>query len=256
MFKNCREHRTLFDNHGKSKRYERERTHTNEFYNWLKEEVEKRTETDLELLNLAKGPQRAAKKFNGYAVNGFRFHTKRRDAKCTTQNSGVILTALTTSFASSKDQNPTVGEVTYYGAIEEIIEVDYWGAFTVVLFKCCWYQKDKDCYGLTRVNFNKLYQKHDPFVLATQVQQVFYIQDCTENNLYFVVKKLPKEYSGIEEGTEVLEDVCGPTMQDAEINFNLHNQNDDVNWYRDDVPSEQIPIISCGEEADDELVNC
>lgn len=209
----------------------------------------------MELLNLAKGPQRAAKKFNGYVVNGFRFHTKQRDAKCTTQNSGVILIALTTSFASSKDQNPTVGEVTYYGAIEEIIEVDYWGDFSVVLFKCCWYQKDKDGYGLTRVNFNKVYHKNDPYVLATQVQQVFYIQDCMETNLHFVVKKLPKEYNDIGEGAEVLEDVYGPTMHDAEFNFELQNQIDDVSWYRDDLPSEQIDVLTSGEESDDEIDN-
>lgn len=89
-------------------------------------------EPSSELLNLSRGPQRAAKKYSAHVVNGFRFHTKKRDAKCTTQNSGVILTALTTCFASSKDKNPTIGDVTYFGAIEEIIEVDYWGAITVV----------------------------------------------------------------------------------------------------------------------------
>ena len=112
-------------------------------------------EPSSELLNLSRGTQRAAKKYSAHVVNGFRFHTKKRDAKCTTQNSGVILTELTTCFASSKDKNPTIGDVTYFGAIEEIIEVDYWGAITVVLFRCCWYEKDKDCYGLTRVNFSK-----------------------------------------------------------------------------------------------------
>ena len=81
------------------------------------------------------GPNRAAKKYSGYILNGYRFHTKYRDAKCTTQNSGVFLTALTTSVASSKDQNPLVSYVNYYGAIEDIFEVDYWGEFFVVLFK-------------------------------------------------------------------------------------------------------------------------
>ena len=85
------------------------------------------------------------------------------------QNSGVFLTALTTSFASAKDKNLIVGDVGYYGAIEEIIEVDYWGAVSIVLFRCCWYQKAGDCYGLARVNFSRLCQKEDPFVLATQV---------------------------------------------------------------------------------------
>ncbi|XP_074336927.1 uncharacterized protein LOC141674102 [Apium graveolens] len=244
-----REHRILYDNEAKTKKYKKERTHTLEFHNWLKAKVEKRTENTLELSNLARGPQRAAKKFSGYVINGFRFHTRKRDTNCTTQNSGVILTTLTTSFASSKDQNPTVGDVIYYGAIEEIIEVDYWGAFTVVLFRCIWYQKDKDCFGLTRVNFSKLCQKDDPFVLATQVQQVFYIQDCTEKNLWFVVKKLPKEHNGIDEETDdMLEDLCGPTMHDTELEYPFQKQTDDVTWHRDDIPNENV---SSGEEEED-----
>lgn len=115
-----------------------------EFHKWLKEVVQHKDDISLELSSLAKGPLRAEKRFSGYVVNGYRFHTKRRDSRCMTQNSGVFLTALTTSFASARDQNPIVGDVGYYGAIEDIIEVNYWGALTVVLFKCCWYQKDKD----------------------------------------------------------------------------------------------------------------
>lgn len=223
--------------------YKRERTHTKEFHNWLKEEVEKKEGCSLELLSLARGPHRAAKKYTGYVINGFRFHTKKRDGKCTTQNSGVCLTALTTSFASSKDQNPILGDVTYYGAIEEIIEVDYWGALIVVLFKCCWYQKDKDCCGLTRVNFSRVYQKEDPFVLATQVQQVFYIQDCTEKNLNYVVKKMPREDTDVEQGNDALEEVSGPTMHDVPINFGMENHTTgDVSWFRDDVPMRQISV--------------
>ncbi|XP_063942812.1 uncharacterized protein LOC108203257 [Daucus carota subsp. sativus] len=246
------EHHTLIESHGKSKKYAREKSHTVKFHHWLKDEVQKLKEPSSELLNLSRGPQRAAKKYSAHVVNGFRFHTKKRDAKCTTQNSGVILTALTTCFASSKDKNPTIGDVTYFGAIEEIIEVDYWGAITVVLFRCCWYEKDKDCYGLTRVNFSKNIQKDDPFVLATQVQQIFYIQDCIENNLHFVVKKLPKEYDNIGIETDVLEDVYGPTVHDTGLNFKMQNQRDDVSWCKDDMPGEMCRESFSGDEADDE----
>ena len=69
---------------------------------------------------------------------------------------------ITTSFSSSKDANPKIGNVSYYGAIEEILEVDYWREFNVVVFKCCWYQEENDLYGLTRVNFNKQHKSSDP----------------------------------------------------------------------------------------------
>lgn len=73
---------------------------------------------DLEVFSL--GSNRRARKFNGYVINGNRFHTKSRDSQCTTQNSGVFLTTETTSFASSRDEKPIVGNVNYYGSIEEI----------------------------------------------------------------------------------------------------------------------------------------
>ncbi|XP_074374170.1 uncharacterized protein LOC141714555 [Apium graveolens] len=90
------------ENIAKSKRYKTEKTHTDAVYEW------------------------------------FRCHTEQRDRKFITQNSGVFLTSLTTSFASSKDTNPSDGEVSYYGSIQEILEIDYWGAFRAVLFRCTW----------------------------------------------------------------------------------------------------------------------
>ncbi|XP_074377016.1 uncharacterized protein LOC141718533 [Apium graveolens] len=131
-------HHELMANNENSKRYKRERIHADEICGWFKDEVGKKVEASREVTSLAKGPRRLAKQFSGYIVNGFRFHTRERDHKCTTQNSGVYLTALTTSFASSKDQNPIVGDVGYYGSIEEIFQVDYRGAFNVVLFRCTW----------------------------------------------------------------------------------------------------------------------
>ncbi|XP_074328065.1 uncharacterized protein LOC141665977 [Apium graveolens] len=194
------EHCSLFEKDVKVKKYKRERTHATEFHKWLKEVVRNKNDISMELSSLERGPHREAKQFTSYIVNGFRFHTKQRDSRCTTQNNGVFLTALTTSFATVKDKNPVVGEVGYYGTIEDIIEVDYWGALDVVIFRCCWYQKEKDCHGLTRVNFNKLYEKYDPFILATQVQQVFYVEDPTEKNVHFVIKKLLKDqYSEVED---------------------------------------------------------
>ena len=57
LFEKCREHRTLYDTCGKSKKYKREMTHTKEFHTWLKEEVDKKEECSQQLLSLAKGPQ-------------------------------------------------------------------------------------------------------------------------------------------------------------------------------------------------------
>ncbi|KAG5598994.1 hypothetical protein H5410_030364 [Solanum commersonii] len=49
--------------------------------------------------------------------------------------SGVTLVASTTSFASSKDKNPIAADLTYYGRIVDIVELDNYGHFKVVQFK-------------------------------------------------------------------------------------------------------------------------
>ncbi|XP_042407837.1 uncharacterized protein LOC121997478 [Zingiber officinale] len=65
--------------------------------------------------------------------------------------------------------------------INEIWELDY-HQFQVPLFKCVWVANDKgiinnDECGFTLVNLNKRGDKNDEFVLASQVNQVFYIDD-------------------------------------------------------------------------------
>ncbi|XP_074374509.1 uncharacterized protein LOC141714912 [Apium graveolens] len=234
------EHRILIEGQAKSKRYNREREHSEDFWKWMKGEVGKKDNISKELEVLAMGPNQSAKKYSGYVLNGYRFHTKYRDAKCTIQNSGVFLTALTTSFASSKDQNPLAGDVNYYGAIEEIFEVDYWGEFSVVVFKCCWYKEDKDLYGLTRVNFNRLCQKSNPYVLASQVQQVFYVEDPTEKTMYNVIKKLPRDWCDVE-AENANEEAEDPVLHDLHTSVPLETDTD-INWCRDDVPTRQVPI--------------
>ena len=51
---------------------------------------------------LSKGPNPVATRYTGYFINGYRFHTKKRDARCKTQNSGVTLQALMNTKLSSK----------------------------------------------------------------------------------------------------------------------------------------------------------
>lgn len=155
--------------------------HSKDFVNWFKERIELKLQLAEVIPEhvkwLSKGPPFAVKKYTGYYVNGFRFHTMKRDGNVVTQNSGVTLTAITHSFSSSKDQNPIVGDIMYYGSLEDIIELSYHGHFRVVLFRCVWFQSKKDNHGLTLVNMKKKIYEGEVFILATQAHQVFYVQD-------------------------------------------------------------------------------
>ncbi|KAF3622854.1 putative beta-1,3-galactosyltransferase 19-like [Capsicum annuum] len=100
---------------------------------------------------LAIVPNFVAKRYTGYFINGYRFHTMTRDVSGKTQNSGVTLSAITDSFTNARDPNFVDGMVIHYGVIEDIIEIDYWSCFSVVLFRCDWLYNEVDEYGVTRV---------------------------------------------------------------------------------------------------------
>jgi len=53
------------------------------------------------------------------------------------QNSGVTLEAESLQFSTSKDHNPIVGSMPYYGFVQEIWELSY-TKFSIPVFKCKW----------------------------------------------------------------------------------------------------------------------
>jgi hypothetical protein len=128
-----------------------------------------------ELYLLAKSPSSIISTFQGYEINGNTFYTIAQDKKSTNQNSGVRFDA-----TDDNGQNDT-----YYGYIEEIWELDYGPNFKISLFRCKWIklagggvQVDQK-YGMTTVDLNNLAYRDEPFVLANDVAQVFYVKDMS-----------------------------------------------------------------------------
>ncbi|KAG6499767.1 hypothetical protein ZIOFF_039559 [Zingiber officinale] len=171
--------------------------------------------------------------------NYIRFYTKVRDAKCKTQNSGVSVRASTPSFASSRDKNPVVGDVDYYGAIIEIIELNYWSKSKVVLFYCEWYQVEKDDYGLPYVNMKKLCSLNDPYVMPSQVHQVFYVPDPLVDSLQYVMNRVPRDLYegdyGINDGNTYWSE-----LHDNEIHPVLQVGVEDIQLSREDMPIQSL----------------
>ncbi|KAL5793669.1 hypothetical protein ACOSP7_002263 [Xanthoceras sorbifolium] len=63
----------------------------------------------------AHGPRDLVMSFNGYIINGLRFHTK--EAKKSRQNSGVLVEATTLCRSSARDNTQILGQVAYYGLL-------------------------------------------------------------------------------------------------------------------------------------------
>ncbi|XP_042423430.1 uncharacterized protein LOC122011054 [Zingiber officinale] len=152
---------------------------------------------------LAHGPRVRVLKCDSYVINGNLYQTKERDDEKVCQNSGVSLLANTMLACSAKDKNPVLENLTFYGVIEEIRELDY-HQFQVPLFKCAWVSNDKgiqynDECGFNLVNLNKRGHQKDEFVLASQVRQVFYVADPLNKGWSIVLRVPNRCYEGEED---------------------------------------------------------
>ncbi|GLT41667.1 hypothetical protein SLA2020_157120 [Shorea laevis] len=151
-----------------------------EFIPWFKTTVRSGIyEVDPRLLTLVTGPVNNVRLYNGYWVNGFRFHTISYGKNKKTMNSGVCVRGTTLND----------DELEYYGQLKEVIELHYFDApvpQSVILFNCDWYDLNKGIVihpssRIVDVNPRFKLQTNEPFILASQAQQVFYASYPSRN---------------------------------------------------------------------------
>ncbi|XP_074377068.1 uncharacterized protein LOC141718588 [Apium graveolens] len=172
--------------------------HNQNFDTWIKDYVCTTKDVipdDVKVLSL--GPHMDARRFKGYLINGFPYRIKEVDARRNSQNSGVMLSASVTSFASRKDNNPVTGDMNFYGKLNDIIEIRYSNSLKYTLFKCNWVDQHtgvmKDPFKFILVNHKNMMYKEiqindEPFVLATQAEQVWFIQDPIDTDCSVVMR--------------------------------------------------------------------
>ncbi|XP_060186724.1 uncharacterized protein LOC132616141 isoform X2 [Lycium barbarum] len=204
-----------------------------EFVDWFQKRIlNDVNEHPRELRWLAVGPLEEAKRFTSYNVNGFKFRTLSRVQGLKTQNCGVFGTFDTRSYASNRDNNMVVGGVPYYEKLVDIIELNYNGQFTVTLFKCQWANTTtdrgikKDELGFTSVNFSHSIhlgdrEEHEPYILASQAQLVYYVDDEKEKQWSAVVHLKPRDLYDMGEETEEesIYDVISSSQEDLGSRF-------------------------------------
>ncbi|KAK8916336.1 hypothetical protein KSP39_PZI022450 [Platanthera zijinensis] len=207
-----------------------------------------------EVKHLSEGPDNWAWRYDGYFINGFRYRTKYKDQKRITQNSGVVLKASTTSYASSKDKNPRVGGVTYYGRLRDIFEIHCGNDFKFILFKCDWVDpqvgKKLDEFSFTILNFNHLLYRQnkmtdEPFILATQAEQICYVKDPLDPDWEVVMKLTARNSFDVEPELEPL--------NQQHLDETICVRDDDTNWVREGVDGDVVDDILL--DVDDEITN-
>ncbi|XP_020876242.1 uncharacterized protein LOC110227178 isoform X3 [Arabidopsis lyrata subsp. lyrata] len=139
-----------------------------DFAGWLKQYVHYGTEIyPVWFHELLQGPITRITTAPMYFTRGYVFHVQAHGQNKATTNYGILVS----------------GGTDYYGVLQEIIEVQYPGLLNLrcILFKCDWYDPvigrgvRTNNLGVVDVNASRRYQRFEPFILASQAQQVSFI---------------------------------------------------------------------------------
>ncbi|XP_057999062.1 uncharacterized protein LOC110665227 [Hevea brasiliensis] len=146
----------------------------NKFAYWFKSYARHSNIENKFIKDLAEGPLRSVKSYPMYFINGYRFHTSSHGANRSTMNSGFCIRG------STYDDNSN----DYYGILKEVVQIEY-PALPIkrtILFKCEWFDLTPDVgikvhkqYNIVDINLRKRLNKYEPFILASQAEQVVYL---------------------------------------------------------------------------------
>ncbi|CAN6561755.1 unnamed protein product [Malus baccata var. baccata] len=205
-----------------------------EFPEWFKQHMNSSYHANDTLISqdlhwLANYPSRVVSRYKSHIVHGFRFRIKSVDDKHKNQNCGVFVPA---------NVPGAIGQVNCYGRVVDMFEVKYCGPTeagdrgrAVMLFKCEWVNSESprgwktDQYGFTMVNFNQLGFKEDPFILASQALQAFYVEDTIEKDWHVVVRTQPRDLFDVLEDSDAIDDYAIPNLDDRILdNKNFHTR--------------------------------
>lgn len=185
-------------------------THSNEFASWFEKyiEVKRKNEViDPKVCCLSSGPIRILRSYKGYTINGVKFRTTEISDRLKTQNNGVFVSATTCIYSRGQDEQEKNADLTYYGVVENIYELLYGHLLEIPLFECKWFDIGKlgrriDEFGLLSINTSRRTHVDEPFVMASQAQQCFYVQDPTEPVWSFVLKRPQRDLFNLDDDVE------------------------------------------------------
>ncbi|KAK1551176.1 hypothetical protein Q3G72_031504 [Acer saccharum] len=187
-----------------------------------------------DLYALACGPDNRVESYPSCIVNGVRYNIEERDKRHITQNCGLVV--------DGEHENATVD---FYGILKDVIQLNYMFNYRAVLFKCDWFdtnvkkkriQKD---YNYTCIDVSHKWYESDPYILAIQAHQVFYVNDHKFGSSWKVVQKIQHRHiwdvPEREEEVEEQEEVVETTILEVE-----EEDLDDHQFHREDVEAQTL----------------
>lgn len=168
------------------------------FPSWFKERVKELHVDDQRtkfLRELSIGPNYQVVPYRGCYVNGYRFHGINVGEGLSTNNSGVVVRG------SCYGEN----HLDYYGILNEVLEVEYFisGPNKLILFSCDWFDPSggvivDSVHDIVDVVPGKYIRRFEPFVIASQVEQVCYVSSVgrkrKKDGRLTVIKINPRPY--------------------------------------------------------------
>lgn len=126
------------------------------------------------------GPKYVVKSYPRFCTRGYAFTTQKRRRSSTTYDAGVCSAA---------------GDDVYYGNIHEILEIKYPGmvGLRCTVFYCDWYDNTPDrgvrtdAFGVTSVHSRRKLQYYDPFILASQADQVIKYRYVNYSQCFIII---------------------------------------------------------------------
>ncbi|KAD6118922.1 hypothetical protein E3N88_10193 [Mikania micrantha] len=175
-----------------------------------------------ELYILFSLPDNRVSSLKGCIVNGVKFIVKSRDDCRQTQNCGVTVPGV-----------HNYVEDDYYGYLDEVIELSFIRDYSIILFKCTWFDTDRRRKHVIfephfiSIDTSRNAYKEDPFILANQAQQVFYVNDPLK----------PKSHR------KIIERITHRHLWDIPENNNVEDLLEDVNLLREDIAEEIVENV-------------
>ena len=171
------------------------------------------------LYSLAMGPDTRVSHYESCVIGDVRYNTLARDEGRKTQNSAIMSTGL-------YDRETTE----MYANITDIVQLQYISSFEdhrcVVLLCCRWYNlfsriaKPRADDYFKSINVKAAYQTKEPFILANQATQIFFLEDTfARSDDWRVLQRFEQRNSF----NEVAQQDDAYTAPDVQDNTNVPN---------------------------------